>query len=193
MATITLVRNPATSIGNFAPGSVIDAIGPRKTTIIVCALTAVVSLAIGLASITEASLMIAAFALGLSGGFLNTSTHAYPGYLVATLTGRQRLNDLMVLYSNIAFTLGPIFGGALVSALSKRSVYLFMVVAMAAAAVLVFGYHEELRPEHEEEAKTGVLSGMVDGARMTLRDHDLRLIFHFRFPRLFRAWSVRLA
>ena len=58
--------------------------------------------------------MIAAFALGLSGGFLNTSTHAYPGYLVATLTGRQRLNGLMVLYSNIAFTLGPIFGGALV-------------------------------------------------------------------------------
>ncbi len=177
VAAITLVRNLATSIGNFASGSVIDAIGPRKTTIIVCALTAVVSLAIGLAPITEISLMIAAFALGLSGGFLNTSTHAYPGYLVATLTGRQRLNGLMVLYSNIAFTLGPIFGGALVSTFSTQSVYLFMAAAMAAATVLAFGCHEELRPEHEEEAKTGVLSGMVDGARMTLRDHDLRLIF----------------
>ena len=104
VAAITLVRNLAASVGNFASGSVIDAIGPRKTTIIVCALTAVVSLAIGLAPITEISLMIAAFALGLSGGFLNTSTHAYPGYLVATLTGRQRLNGLMVLYSNIEFT-----------------------------------------------------------------------------------------
>ncbi len=195
VAAITLVRNLATSIGNFASGSVIDAIGPRRTTIIVCALTAVVSLAIGLAPITEISLMIAAFALGLSGGFLNTATHAYPGYLVATLTGRQRLNGLMVLYSNIAFTgrqrlnglmvlysniaftLGPIFGGALVSTFSTQSVYLFMAAAMAAATVLAFGCHEELRPEHEEEAKTGVLSGMVDGARMTLRDHDLRLIF----------------
>ncbi|MFR3450642.1 MAG: MFS transporter [Collinsella sp.] len=177
VAAITLVRNLAASVGNFASGSVIDAIGPRKTTIIVCALTAVVSLAIGLAPITEISLMIAAFALGLSGGFLNTSTHAYPGYLVATLTGRQRLNGLMVLYSNIAFTLGPIFGGALVSTFSTQSVYLFMAAAMAAATVLAFGCHEELRPEHEEEAKTGVLSGMVDGARVTLRDHDLRLIF----------------
>lgn len=177
VAAITLVRNLAASVGNFASGSVIDAIGPRKTTIIVCALTAVVSLAIGLAPITEISLMIAAFALGLSGGFLNTSTHAYPGYLVVTLTGRQRLNGLMVLYSNIAFTLGPIFGGALVSTFSTQSVYLFMAAAMAAATVLAFGCHEELRPEHEEEAKTGVLSGMVDGARMTLRDHDLRLIF----------------
>lgn len=121
--------------------------------------------------------MIAAAALGVSGGFINTCTHAYPGYLIATLTGRQRLNGLMVFYSNIAFTLGPIFGGALVSTFSTQSVYLFMAATMAAAGVLALGCHEVLQPEREEDAKTGILSGMVDGARMTLQNHDLRLIF----------------
>lgn len=177
VAAITLVRNLATSIGNVAAGSVIDSIGPRKTTVAVCAFSAVTSLSIGLGPITEASLIIAAAALGVSGGFINTCTHAYPGYLIATLTGRQRLNGLMVFYSNIAFTLGPIFGGALVSTFSTQSVYLFMAAAMAAAGVLALGCHEVLQPEREEDAKTGILSGMADGARMTLQNHDLRLIF----------------
>lgn len=177
VAAITLVRNLATSIGNVAAGSVIDSIGPRKTTVAVCAFSAVTSLSIGLGPITEASLIIAAAALGVSGGFINTCTHAYPGYLIATLTGRQRLNGLMVFYSNIAFTLGPIFGGALVSTFSTQSVYLFMAATMAAAGVLALGCHEVLQPEREEDAKTGILSGMADGARMTLQNHDLRLIF----------------
>ena len=177
VAAITLVRNLATSIGNVAAGSVIDSIGPRKTTVAVCAFSAVTSLSIGLGPITEASLIIAAAALGVSGGFINTCTHAYPGYLIATLTGRQRLNGLMVFYSNIAFTLGPIFGGALVSTFSTQSVYLFMAATMAAAGVLALGCHEVLQPEREEDAKMGILSGMVDGARMTLQNHDLRLIF----------------
>lgn len=177
VAAITLVRNLATSIGNVAAGSVIDSIGPRKTTAAVCAFSAVTSLLIGLGPITEASLIIAAAALGVSGGFINTCTHAYPGYLIATLTGRQRLNGLMVFCSNIAFTLGPIFGGALVSTFSTQSVYLFMAATMAAAGVLALGCHEVLQPEREEDAKTGILSGMADGARMTLQNHDLRLIF----------------
>lgn len=177
VAAITLVRNLATSIGNVAAGSVIDSIGPRKTTVAVCAFSAVTSLLIGLGPITEASLIIAAAALGVSGGFINTCTHAYPGYLIATLTGRQRLNGLMVFYSNIAFTLGPIFGGALVSTFSTRSVYLFMAATMAAAGVLALGCHEVLQPEREEDVKMGILSGMVGGARMTLQNHDLRLIF----------------
>lgn len=177
VAAITLVRNLATSIGNVAAGSVIDSIGPRKTTVAVCVFSAITSLVIGLGPITEISLMIAAAALGLSGGFINTCTHAYPGYLIATLTGRQRLNGLMVFYSNIAFTLGPIFGGALVSTFSTQSVYLFMAATMAAAGVLALGCHEVLQPEREEDTKTGILSGMADGARMTLQNHDLRLIF----------------
>ena len=177
VAAITLVRNLATSIGNVAAGSVIDSIGPRKTTVAVCVFSAVTSLVIGLGPITEVSLMIAAAVLGVSGGFINTCTHAYPGYLIATLTGRQRLNGLMVFYSNIAFTLGPIFGGALVSTFSTQSVYLFMAATMAAAGVLALGCHEVLQPEQEEDAKTGIFSGMADGARMTLQNHDLRLIF----------------
>lgn len=177
VAAITLVRNLATSIGNVAAGSVIDSIGPRKTTVAVCVFSAVTSLVIGLGPITEVSLMIAAAVLGVSGGFINTCTHAYPGYLIATLTGRQRLNGLMVFYSNIAFTLGPIFGGALVSTFSTQSVYLFMAATMAVAGVLALGCHEVLQPEQEEDAKTGILSGMADGARMTLQNHDLRLIF----------------
>lgn len=177
VAAITLVRNLATSIGNVAAGSVIDSIGPRKTTVAVCVFSAVTSLVIGLGPITEVSLMIAAAVLGVSGGFINTCTHAYPGYLIATLTGRQRLNGLMVFYSNIAFTLGPIFGGALVSTFSTQSVYLFMAATMAVAGVLALGCHEVLQPEQEEDAKTGIFSGMADGARMTLQNHDLRLIF----------------
>lgn len=177
VAAITLVRNLATSVGNLTAGSVIDAIGPRKTTMGVCAFSALTSLIVGISPWSVPMLFFAAVTLGVSGGFINTCTHAYPGYLLPDLTGRQRLNGLMVFYSNIAFTLGPIFGGALVSVFSTQSVYLFMALMMVAAYVCAHGCYEVLSPQRDAGARVGVFSGMAEGARMTFGSHDLRLIF----------------
>lgn len=177
VAGITLVRNLATSVGNAASGSVIDAIGPRRTTLGVCAFSVVACLVFGLIPLTVPGLIAAAACLGLSGGFINTCTHAYPAYLVSTQTGRQRLNGRMVFYSNIAYTLGPIVGGVLVSVFRTQAVYLFMAVMMAAAGALALECHEVIMPDIDPDANKGVLRGMVEGARLTLGSHDLRLIF----------------
>lgn len=123
-------------------------------------------------------LVFAACVLGLAGGFINTCTHAFPGYLESTTEGRTRVNGLMVFYSNIAYTAGPLLGGAIVSCFATQSVYLLMAAGtMGVAAVLSLGCHECVAPTKVEKSKGGILGGMAEGARLTFRDHDLRLIF----------------
>ena len=113
VAAITLVRNLMTSVGNMVSGSVIDRFGPRRTSFVTCVITAVLSLGVGLAPLSVPGLVFAACVLGLAGGFINTCTHAFPGYLESTTEGRTRVNGLMVFYSNIAYTAGPLLGGAI--------------------------------------------------------------------------------
>ena len=126
VAAITLVRNLMTSAGNMVSGSVIDRFGPRRTSFVTCVITAVLSLGVGLAPLSVPGLVFAACVLGLAGGFINTCTHAFPGYLESTTEGRTRVNGLMVFYSNIAYTAGPLLGGAIVSCFATQSVYLLM-------------------------------------------------------------------
>lgn len=83
----------------------------------------------------------------------------------------------MVFYSNIAYTAGPLLGGAIVSCFATQSVYLLMAGMMGVAAVLSLGCHECVVPAKGEKPKGGILGGMAEGARLTFRDHDLRLIF----------------
>ena len=177
VAAITLVRNLMTSLGNVVSGSVIDRFGPRRTSFATCAITAALSLGIGLAPLSVPSLVFAACFLGLAGGFINTCTHAFPGYLESTTEGRTRVNGLMVFYSNIAYTAGPLLGGALVSCFATQSVYLLMAAMMGIAAVLSLGCYESVAPARGEKRSEGILAGMVDGARLTFRDRDLRIIF----------------
>lgn len=80
-------------------------------------------------------------------------------------------------YSNIAYTAGPLLGGAIVSCFATQSVYLLMAGMMGVAAVLSLGCHECVAPAKGEKPKGGILGGMAEGARLTFRDHDLRLIF----------------
>lgn len=177
VAAITLVRNLMTSVGNMVSGSVIDRFGPRRTSFVTCVITAVLSLGVGLAPLSVPGLVFAACVLGLAGGFINTCTHAFPGYLESTTEGRTRVNGLMVFYSNIAYTAGPLLGGAIVSCFATQSVYLLMAGMMGVAAVLSLGCHECVAPAKGEKPKGGILGGMAEGARLTFRDHDLRLIF----------------
>ena len=179
VAAITLVRNLMTSVGNMVSGSVIDRFGPRRTSFVTCVITAVLSLGVGLAPLSVPGLVFAACVLGLAGGFINTCTHAFPGYLESTTEGRTRVNGLMVFYSNIAYTAGPLLGGAIVSCFATQSVYLLMAGMMGVAAVLSLGCHECVVPAKGEKSKGGILGGMAEGARLTFRDHDLRLIFIF--------------
>ena len=177
VAAITLVRNLTTSVGNMVSGSVIDRFGPRRTSFVTCVITAVLSLGIGLAPLSVPGLVFAACVLGLAGGFINTCTHAFPGYLESTTEGRTRVNGLMVFYSNIAYTAGPLLGGAIVSCFATQSVYLLMAAMMGVAAVLSLGCHESVVPPKAEKQKGGIFGGMVEGARLTFCNHDLRLIF----------------
>ena len=136
VAAITLVRNLMTSAGNMVSGSVIDRFGPRRTSFVTCVITAVLSLGVGLAPLSVPGLVFAACVLGLAGGFINTCTHAFPGYLESTTEGRTRVNGLMVFYSNIAYTAGPLLGGAIVSCFATQSVYLLMAGMMGGRALL---------------------------------------------------------
>lgn len=181
VAAITLVRNLMTSAGNMVSGSVIDRFGPRRTSFVTCVITAVLSLGVGLAPLSVPGLVFAACVLGLAGGFINTCTHAFPGYLESTTEGRTRVNGLMVFYSNIAYTAGPLLGGAIVSCFATQSVYLLMAGMMGMAAMLSLGCHECVAPAKGGKPKGGILGGMAEGARLTFRDHDLRLIFSVSF------------
>ena len=150
VAAITLARNLMTSVGNMVSGSVIDRFGPRRTSFVTCVITAVLSLGVGLAPLSVPGLVFAACVLGLAGGFINTCTHAFPGYLESTTEGRTRVNGLMVFYSNIAYTAGPLLGGAIVSCFATQSVYLLMAGMMGVAAVLSLGCHECVAPAKGE-------------------------------------------
>ena len=191
VAAITLVRNLMTSAGNMVSGSVIDRFGPRRTSFVTCVITAVLSLGVGLAPLSVPGLVFAACVLGLAGGFINTCTHAFPGYLESTTEGRTRVNGLMVFYSNIAYTAGPLLGGAIVSCFATQSVYLLMAGMMGVAAVLSLGCHECVAPAKGEKPKGGILGGMAEGARLTFRDHDLRLIFISGFLGFFAFGECR--
>ena len=169
VAAITLVRNLMTSVGNMVSGSVIDRFGPRRTSFVTCVITAVLSLGVGLAPLSVPGLVFAACVLGLAGGFINTCTHAFPGYLESTTEGRTRVNGLMVFYSNIAYTAGPLLGGAIVSCFATQSVYLLMAGMMGVAAVLSLGCHECVAPAKGEKPKGGILGGMSDSSEIIFR------------------------
>ncbi len=177
VAAVTLVRNLCVSAGNALAGPAIDRVGPRRVAMATVAVAAVSSLVMGMVPISVPSLVFAAVFLGFCGGFLNTTTHAYPGYLQPDEHGRQRLNGLLVLYSNIAFTVGPVAGGLLVGVLPTNSVYLFMAAVMAVTFLFARNCRERVRPAGDGDAPVGVVSGMVEGARITFSNRDLLVIF----------------
>ena len=179
VAGITLVRNLTNSLGNVAAGPIIDDIGPRKCSLATLALYVAAALILGIVPTSVGSLLFAAIVIGLLGGFINTCTRAYPAYLVSDREQLQRLNGLMVFYSNITFGIGPLLGGVLVTRYATRSVFLLMAVLMALAFAVTWGCREQLLPEQSSRAdeKTGFVSGLLEGARLTFKSYDLRLIF----------------
>lgn len=181
VAGITLVRNLATSLGNMGAGVAIDRWGPRFITLLTLAFTVIASLIVGLVPTTTGVLFAAAVFLGISGGCINTCTHAFPGYLEPDPKSRQQLNGLMMFYSNIAYTLGPIVGGALVAVFPTRSVYLFMAVLMAAAFLLAWRCKEVRRPMSEAATSQSALARIGDGARLTFASVGLSVIFFSGF------------
>ena len=178
VAAITLMRNLMTSVGNMVSGSVIDRFGPRRTSFVTCVITAVLSLGVGLAPLSVPGLVFAACVLGLAGGFINTCTHAFPGYLESTTEGRTRVNGLMVFYSNIAYTAGPLLGGAIVSCFVHAIGLSAHGGHDGCGGRALFGLSRACcSPKTGRKPKGGILGGMAEGARFTFRDHDLRLIF----------------
>ncbi len=177
VAGITLVKNLCMSLGNVLAGPAIDRMGPRRVTLVTIGASVVASLMVGILPLTVGLLFFAAVFLGLMGGFINTCTHAYPSYIQPDDQARQRLNGYLVLFGNIAFTLGPIVGGVLVAVLPTNSVFLFMTVLMVLAFGVTLPCHELVRPPAEEVEQVGVVSGMVEGFRTTFHDQALRIIF----------------
>ena len=182
VAAITLVRNLCNSLANAAAGPVIDRVGPRKTALITLVAMLVMSVFMGIVPPSVPTLMFAAVMMGLGGGSINTCTRTYPVYLAQGRARLARLNGLMVFYSNIAYAAGPIAGGVLAGFFPTRVVFLFMAVCLVGALVVTWGCRETVTPPREENSKLkddklGVVSGVIEGARITMRTHDLRLIF----------------
>lgn len=182
VAAITLVRNLCNSLANAAAGPVIDRVGPRKTALITLVAMLVMSVFMGIVPPSVPTLMFAAVMMGLGGGSINTCTRTYPVYLAQGRARLARLNGLMVFYSNIAYAVGPIAGGVLAGLFPTRVVFLFMAVCLVGALVVTWGCRETVTPPREENSKLkddklGVVSGVIEGARITMRTHDLRLIF----------------
>ena len=126
--------------------------------------------------------MFAAVMMGLGGGSINTCTRTYPVYLTRGKAGLARLNGLMVFYSNIAYAAGPIAGGVLAGFFPTRVVFLFMAACLVGAIRVTWDCRETVTPEREgsgkqKDDKLGMVSGVIEGARVTMRTHDLRLIF----------------
>ncbi len=177
VAGIALVKNLCMSLGNVLAGPAVDRMGPRRVTIATVGASVAASLVVGILPLSVGLLFFAAVFLGLMGGFINTCTHAYPSYLQPDDQARQRLNGYLVLFGNIAFTLGPIVGGVLVAMLPTNSIYFFMAALMFIALCVALPCRELVRPSVEEVESVGVVSGMVEGARLTFRDQALRIIF----------------
>ena len=182
VAAITLVRNLCNSLANAAAGPVIDRVGPRKTALITLVAMLVMSVFMGIVPPSVPTLMFAAVMMGLGGGSINTCTRTYPVYVAQGRARLARLNGLMVFYSNIAYAAGPIAGGVLAGFFPTRVVFLFMAVCLVGALVVTWGCRETVTPPREENSKLkddklGVVSGVIEGARITMRTHDLRLIF----------------
>lgn len=182
VAAITLVRNLCNSLANAAAGPVIDRVGPRKTALVTLVAMLVMSIFMGIVPPSVPTLMFAAVMMGLGGGSINTCTRTYPVYLAQGRARLARLNGLMVFYSNIAYAAGPIAGGVLAGFFPTRVVFLFMAVCLVGALVVTWGCRETVTPPREENSKLkddklGVVSGVIEGARITMRTHDLRLIF----------------
>ena len=182
VAGITLTHNAAMSLGNAVSGPVIDRVGPRVTAVWTLIASVVGALIVGLVPTSAPILFFAAAMLGITGGFINTCTRAYPAYLTKGHDRLTRLNGLMVFYSNIAYTMGPIVGGFIVLRFPSRAVFLFMAAVMALAIPVALACVEQLTPEREEpeEGRGGVAAvvhGMAEGARLTFESPVLRTMF----------------
>lgn len=180
VAGITLVHNLTASLGNALSGPVVDGLGPRKTAVLTLSATVAGALVVGLAPTSVPLLFFASTMVGLTGGFINTCTRAWPAYLRSDHDGLVRLNGQLVFYSNISFAMGPVFGGIIVRHAPSHATFLFMAASMAAAIPAAFGAHERLQPEREEDERgsaSTVLSGMAEGARLTFANRTLRTIF----------------
>ena len=181
VAGITLVHNLTTSLGNATSGPVVDRFGPRLTAAWTLVASVVGALVVGFAPTSAPVLFFASAMLGLTGGFINTCTRAWPAYLTSGHDKLIRLNGQLVFYSNISFALGPVFGGIIVQHAPSRATFLFMAVSMAAAIPCALSAREKLRPERDDDEERGaagqLLSGMAEGARITFADRTLRTIF----------------
>lgn len=180
VAGITLAYNLSTSVGNVISGPVVDRLGPRVTAAWTLVVTALGALVVGLVPTSAPLLLFASVMLGATGGFINTCTRAWPAYLRSDHDGLVRLNGQLVFYSNIAYALGPVFGGVIVRYAPSRTTFLFVAVSMAAAIPAAVAARELLRPEGNDEDNSPaacVFAGLVEGQRLTFSDRTLRTIF----------------
>lgn len=186
VAGITLVHNLTASLGNVTSGPVVDRFGPRMTALWTLVFSVVGALFVGLMPTTAPILFFASAMLGLTGGFINTCTRAWPAYLTEGHDKLVKLNGQLVFYSNISYAMGPVLGGIVVQYAPSHATFLLMAASMAAAIPMALGAREQLRPgagarDEEEggvnEAGSGVVHGMLEGARLTFADPTLRTIF----------------
>ena len=122
--------------------------------------------------LTPWPLLAATFALGTANAFYAPATQASIGSVVprSELAGAASLN---ILGFNVARTLGPALGGAIVAAAGASAAFLANLFAALAAAVMLFFWRP---PASEPKPGASILGSIVEGLVCVRDQAELRAI-----------------
>ena len=158
MACVVGVLNLMQVIGDFFGGSFLDAHGPRihaRTAIVFMTSTAVCFVLFGT---TNKAILACSALFGMSVGFADAISRAYPAYLTQNPTELKTINSVLSVVSNIAGVLGPILGGCIASVFPSRMVFVVTIATSLTTGIFINAY----------------IAGTVDSNQNRVRDDNTK-------------------
>ena len=172
--------NLAMVLGNFAGGSLLDAVGPRRHFAVCVAALVASGMLFQLVGGTTAGMIVAGALFGMAVGVCDTVARAYPAYLTASPTELKHINSLIATASNVGVVAGPLVGGAIASFAPSRAVFYFTVATALLALVPWLGFRAARDP-HAEAEDGAPAATLREGVRVTFTMPTLNLLFWVGF------------
>lgn len=163
MACVVGILNSMLVIGSFAGGAYLDSHDPRSHACmtIICLTTAAICFV--LFGTTDFNILICSAMFGMSVGFADSISRAYPAYLTKDPTTLKAINSVLSLTSNIAGILGPILGGFIAAFVPSRMVFIVTIVTSLTTSLFVraflAGVTQTVDCVHEQDAKSRIAGG----------------------------------
>lgn len=179
--------NLAVVASNFCSGAIIDAVGPRRVLLVVCAglfLSGTFGL---LAPVSYISLAVVAIAVGLLFGAASTAVDAYPRFLTAEADELLRVNGLNNIAIGVSVIVGPALGGLIASAASNQQVFWLLAAGPVPALALIASMGPDGARERRDArpVEAAGVAALLEGVTATFGHVDLRLIFFMGFMGFF--------